>query len=126
MFPGMAGVKNCHVYDGCEPAYRFRTLRCFLEAAEKMRSASKTVGIGFGLWVNPPEWPFSWDRPEDNFRSPEGLAHSLHYALRLSDKYVWLYREGQLSLWPDTTPPGYYESIRRARLPNDPAWVPAR
>lgn len=123
---GMAGVKNCHVYDGCEPAYRFRTLRCFLEAAEKMRSASKTVGIGFGLWVNPPEWPFSWERPEENFRSPEGLVHSLHYALRLSDKYVWLYREGQLSLWPDTTPPGYYEAIRRARLSHDPAWVPAR
>jgi hypothetical protein len=97
-----------------------------VEAAEKMRSASETVGIGFGLWVNPPEWPFSCDRPAENYRSPEGLVHSLHYALRLSDKYVWLYREGQLSLWPDATPPAYYEAIRRARLPNDPTWVPAR
>jgi hypothetical protein len=123
---GMASVGNCHVYDGCEPAYRFRTLRCFLEASEKMRLASRTVGVGFGLWVNPPEVPFSFSRPEKNYRSPEGLACSLHYALRLSDKYVWLYREGNLSLWPDTTPPAYYEAIRRSRLPQDPLWVPPR
>jgi hypothetical protein len=123
---GMASVGKCHVYDGCEPAYRFRTLRPFLEASETMRLASRTVGIGFGLWVNPPEVPFSFSRPEENYRSPEGLACSLHYALRLSDKYVWLYREGNLSLWPDTTPPAYYEAIRRSRLPQDPLWVPLR
>jgi MYXO-CTERM domain-containing protein len=35
-----------------------------------------------------------------------GKSHALHYALRLSDKYVWLYREGSLTLWPDGTPPG--------------------
>ncbi len=81
-------------------------------------------GRMFGLWVKPPEVPFFLSRPEENYRTPEGLTCSLRYALRLSDKYVWLYREGNLSLWPDATPSAYYEAIRRSRLPQDPLWVP--
>ncbi len=123
---GIASVKGCRVYDGCEPAYPYRTLRRFLEAAEKMRAGSRTIGTGFGLWVNHHGFPFDPKRPEGNYFSPDALAHALHYALRLSDKYVWLYREEPLTLWPDGTPPGYYEAIKRARQPQQPGWVPAR
>jgi hypothetical protein len=123
---GLASVEGCHVYDGCEPAYPFRTLRRFLEAAEKMREGSAKIGLGFGLWVNHPTGPFDFDHPESNYFSPDGLAHALHYALRLSDKYVWLYREGKLSFWPDGTPSGYYEALKQARQPQESDWVPPR
>ena len=57
--------------------------------------------------------------------TPEGLAHSLHYALRLSDKYVWLYAEDDLTFWPEATPGEYYGAIKQAREPQDPGWIPA-
>jgi hypothetical protein len=121
---GLAAAQGCHVYDGCEPAYPYRTLRRFLEAEEKMRQGSRVLGHGFALWVNHPAGPFDTVHPEGNYFSPEALAHALHYALRVSDKYVWLYREGNLGFWPGDTPPGYYEAIRKAREPQDPTWVP--
>jgi len=121
---GMASVPGCHVYDGCEVAYPFRTLRHFIEWKGNMRNFSKSIGAGFGLWVNHPAGPFDRANLARNYRPPEGLAHSLHYALRMADKYVWLYAEGDLTFWPETTPAEYYTAIKQAREPRDPRWVP--
>jgi len=121
---GMASVPGCHVYDGCEVAYPFRTLRHFIEWKGSMRNFSKSIGAGFGLWVNHPLGPFDRANLARNYRPPEGLAHSLHYALRMADKYVWLYAEGDLTFWPESTPAEYYSAIKQAREPQDPRWVP--
>jgi len=123
---GMASVPGCDVYDGCEPAYPFRTLRHFLQWQGYMKTFSQTIGAGFGLWVNHRIGVFDRSDVSRNYRPPEGLKHSLHYALRLSDKYVWLYAEDDLTFWPETTPPEYYEAIRQAREPQKAGWVPGR
>lgn len=121
---GMASVAGCRVYDGCERTYPTRTLRGFLGWADLMRGYSRTIGRGFALWMNPPGGSYTQYQPEAEYRTPDGIAHALHYALRETDKYVWLYAEGDLTYWPDKTPAGYYDAIKRARQPQDPGWVP--
>ena len=111
---GMASVAGGNVYDGNERSYGSRKLRDFLPAYERMVQYSDKVAPGFALW------------PE-RFHSPEDLRHALHYALRLSEKYVWLYTERKgVNFWPDGTPPEYYEAIKQARQPQSPSWVPPK
>ena len=68
--------------------------------------------------------PFSPTDPGSNYFSPANLTHALHYALRLSSKYVWLYQERGVTWREDGTPPEYWEAIKAARQPQDPLYVP--
>ncbi len=99
--------------DGMESAYpvqrydSFVKLRQFTEKDNAGKSKvpellKRRVSYGFGLWVDfesRATGPFAGWRTDDpkefelNYRSPARLEHSLHYALKTSDRYVWLYTQ---------------------------------
>ena len=74
--------------DGCEGSYLYKRYQRFIDAYRFIKERSSALSqipeiyrerikVGFGLWV-------------ERFK-PEELKYALHYGLRVSDGYVWLY-----------------------------------
>ncbi len=97
--------------DGMESGYplqrydSFMKLRQFvdkdnIEKSQVPELYKQRVSYGLGLWIDfecRAKGPFAGWHTDDptkfelNYRSPARLEHSLHYALKASDRYVWLF-----------------------------------
>ena len=119
------------IVDGMEGSYPVRTNAevenyfrqhdIFAASAKDPAKYRKTVSRAMGLWFD-----FDWrdrgwnpDKPETNYRTPDGLEKALRRALELTDEYVWLY--GESPRWWTAEggrarlPEAYVEAVRDAR-----------
>jgi hypothetical protein len=132
-----AATKETILVDGYEQSYAYKTEQQFIDARKKMleepRAMSKVpqafaqhVRCGFGIWLdNDSGTRKGWfpDEPAKNHFTPAELQSAVHFALKHSDMYVWVYNER--ALWWDKRPGGgYEEAMLRAR--SSPSSQPAQ
>ena len=104
--------------DGCETAYRYNSVREYLEAAVAIKGACQDlvspenrakyraqVQVSFGMYLdaywNPPESP--WYIDGRGTSRIERLRANAATALRVADQYVWIYGE-KFRWWPTGNP----------------------
>lgn len=141
-------------------AYQLRTYGQFLDLREKGRKRGlertsvpdlyRKVQWGIGLWVDHEAraggpydgWRTDPKEVHKNYRPPQELGHTLHNALTVSDRYVWLYVWHRAAWWaPDRPAPpmcplcpheegifphGYADALANFRGPHPIDWSPAR
>jgi hypothetical protein len=114
--------------DGFESSYRYRTPEQFETAYQIMKQRNLAVCTvpkayqqrmlaGFGLWMDP-DWRKAGWRTDDvnaNPVPPAQLETALTAALRLSDRYVWLYTEQPRWFSRQNLPEVYLDAVRHAR-----------
>ncbi len=134
-------------------SYRqFRDLRQQAESQGLERTAVperyKKVQYGFGLWLDYEarhdgqfaEWRTDPKEFNENFRPPTELGNTLHNALTVADRYVWLFVWHGVAWWaPDSPPvnscprcpheqgflaPAYVDAITNCRDPHPLEWSP--
>jgi len=151
------------IVDGMEGGYPLQRYESFLKKRqfterdniEKSRTPEtfkKRVSYAYGLWVDFecgkgrlfPGWHTEDpERFDLNYRTPERLEHSLHHALSLSDRYVWLFTwhsqlwfnphvrgkanpaqlQDQCPLCPHgEMPQAYLDALKNCRKPHDLHW----
>jgi hypothetical protein len=81
---------------------------------------ARVFSSGFGIWLDRDWRNKGWDVDDvsKNYFTPETFAASVQAALKLSDKYVWIYSETP-RWWsaegkPVKLPPAYDAALRRA------------
>ena len=138
--------------------YDLQTYQQFLkvrgQAEEKGLKRTRVTGLyqkmqyGIGLWLDYEsrfDGPFAgWlTNPEnynENFRPPKELGNTLHNALTVTDRYVWLFVWHGESWWAPGTPQrklcplcphlkgflprAYRDAITNCRVPHPLDWVP--
>lgn len=118
--------------DGFEYSYGYRNHESFAAARKLERAGGRSVStcpkefdeharVGFGVWADWNGAGNGW-YPNDfskNYFTPNGLRASLNYALRESDKYVWIWSE-KLRWWPCNSPKEYLEALRLAKVSPGP------
>ena len=81
------------------------------------------VGSSIRIDFAPRGRPWSPLTPEQNFFSPERFGQSLKLAMRMSERYVWIYSEEPPRFFPQANLPAEYllamENARRNPLPPD-------
>ncbi len=136
---GLLSVNGLTIVDGFESSYTRRTPREFLEARWQMDQAASfsrdprryraRMQKAFALWIDPGQ---RWDDADEdaNYFSPSNLENALHWALRCSDRYVWLYTESvnwfrDVPMPNDHVPSAAYDrALAASRAPHDPRWLP--
>ena len=112
--------------DGFEQAYHYRSFAQFAEGREIIKEKAagfsqdparyrKRIKVGFGLWLHAMkqgEGKLNTTDFTQNSYTPDEFRHAIHYALRLSDGYIWLYSVPWFSL-----PAEYLAAVREARQP---------
>ena len=137
-----AACPRATLIDGCEDTYPFTLNRRFADARATIENARDTsavpdlyvqkMKIGFGIMLDY-EYPlYGWHaKPRDfgrNHFTPRDLENALHFAMRNSDRYVWIWNEFKGAVfWKShrddsaapNVPEAYIQAIRRARDPRD-------
>jgi hypothetical protein len=122
-YEGMCEVATpgTQLIDGYELAYGFLKQQEFEHGRERQLvdarklfknkdNFDRFVRAGFGLWMDNPWSKNDWDpvHVERNFFTPEKWQTAIHYALKYSDEYVWVWHE-KYNLWTG-------ENLNRAYL----------
>ncbi len=123
---------EARLFDGQEKAYdltlyerfvqlRYKTRRRGLRYTTVPERYRQRMKYGFGLWLdhNGRAHGGFFSDPHLNHFTAWEFGNALHYALRVSDGYVWVYGE-QSIMWPcakyhdaiPNVPEAYYEAIR--------------
>jgi hypothetical protein len=116
-----AATKQTILVDGFEQSYGFKKEEEFESARKTMleqpRALSKSpdkfaehVRCGFGIWLdNQSLQKGGWfpNEPAKNHFTSAELQSSVHFALKHSDEYVWVYNER--ARWWDARPGGGYD-----------------
>jgi hypothetical protein len=137
---GFLSVEGPEIVDGHESSYFSRAPREFLEGVWQMDESAefsrdpalyrRKMIKGFAVWIDP--WR-KWDPKNENanYNSPETLENVLHWALRSSDHYVWLYTESvnwfrgmPAPTYQHEPSAAYDKALRDCRAPHDPRWLP--
>lgn len=125
--------------EGFERSYSYKDEPSFIEGREQMLEGNlrlttepeaykKHLSVGFSLSVDWPHQPgtFSTTSFEENFFQPEEFEKALGYAIKHSDKYVWLYNQKASTWFPRILPDAYRDAIWRAQIASErPAAEPA-
>ena len=112
------------IFDGWEYAYGYKEDAQFSKAYDTMiredleRSSAKDqfrrhYRASFGLWVDNKD---KWD-PKDfsaNYFSPAEFEQSVRFALKHTDRYVWIYSQ-KARWWDGQVPQAYIDALTRAR-----------
>lgn len=133
------------VVDGNEGSYYASTEANLVEHRTRIREKklacskvpekySRHLKVGLGIWPdagNKECMSFDINEFQNNYRTPDELAYTLHHALRYTDEYVWLWRgdikwlKKMVSVIDDRgksvhkpLPEGYVKALQRARDPN--------
>ncbi|MFH0797218.1 MAG: sugar-binding domain-containing protein [Candidatus Omnitrophota bacterium] len=123
----MDGDPGAGFFDGYEASYHYRSYAQFAEARDIIKNKAavfssnparykKLIKVGFGLWLHAMDKGEYDVNPTDftkNSYTPEEFKHALHYALLLSDGYVWLYSVP----WFVPLPAEYMAAVKEARNP---------
>jgi len=112
-YDGMMAVATPQttLVDGFEQSYPYRTEASFREARKLILEVGKELSsfpaafarhlrAGFGLWMDYNSGRLGW-HPEDltrNHFTPNSFQSAVHFALKHSDRYVWIYTE-RLNWW---------------------------
>ncbi len=127
---GMLEAAKPHavIVDGYESAYGFKHESEFERARDEMkrkviqlssvpRLYEKHVQAGFGLWMdNDYKWnPIDMTR---NYFTPSQFEQTVKAALKVSDRYVWIYSQAPRFFPPSDLPEVYVRAINAARLGN--------
>jgi hypothetical protein len=117
--------------DGYELSYAYKTAAEFDKARDVVRTAvlplcgnreayAKRFTLGPGLWMDDDWRKKGWDDQDvsKNYFTPDAFEKATREALRVSDKYVWIYTE-QPRWWtasgkPEKLPESYAEALKKA------------
>ncbi len=129
-----AAAPQTSIVDAWEGAYSYRK-RSQFEAAyqsihHKLARVSavpdayrKHIRAGFGIWMDMNFRRYGWHTHAEDFDAnyflPAEFAYSVHSALRVTDKYVWVYTEKPLWWTNVRVPLAYRAALRKARLPHE-------
>lgn len=128
-FEGMCEVATPQttIIDGYEQSYPFRELsqyqygrQIILQYARNLvqdrASFTRHMRAGFGVWADYDSGRIGWhpDCFAMNYFTPEELRATLSHALRVSDKYVWVYSE-RLKWWDFNVPSEYRDALALAK-----------
>jgi hypothetical protein len=127
-----ATTGGARLVDAHELSYGYRDLDKFARARQTILEGvapildhpevyRKTIGIGFGLWLDY-DWPkYGWDEADiaKNYFTPAAFEASTRKALETADEFVWIYTE-KPRWWtvaggPAHLPAPYAEALRNAR-----------
>jgi len=127
---GMCEVaaQGTQIIDGYEQSYGFRTPISFEDAVANQKQAKnffqdknafdRVMRVGFGLWMDNNSGAIGWHptEPEKNHFQPGTWQTAIHYALKNSDEYVWIWHE-RYNLWANQNlSPAYFEAQEKGRL----------
>jgi hypothetical protein len=65
------------------------------------------VKTGFGIWLD--------NHRQANYFSPDEFSRVVSSALKVSDRYVWIYSEGPRFFPPTGIEPSYIKALATAR-----------
>jgi hypothetical protein len=105
-----AAAERTQIIDGFEQSYGYKTAAEF-EQGRKTQLAARDVFedkaafdrvmcVGFGLWQDNQSGKLGWHptEPAKNYFQPETWQSAVHFALRYSDEYVWVWHE-KINFW---------------------------
>jgi hypothetical protein len=135
---GLLQVDGITVVDGFEKSYGYRTPRDFALGAWQMEDAARysrdpqryrqKMKKAFALWA---DYNLKWETEDEtrNHLSPVNMENALHWALRNSDGYVWLYTESldwfRGIVKGDHVPSAQYDkAFVDSRAPHSQNWLP--
>lgn len=113
------------IIDGWEFSYGYKSEKQFQEARSTIyrniegRSslsprARQRYQCSFGLWLdNRKIWEN--DTIDKNYFTPEEFSASLRFAMKYTDRYVWVYSE-KANLWNGKVPKPYLDALIEARF----------
>ncbi|MDO8585509.1 MAG: beta galactosidase jelly roll domain-containing protein [Armatimonadota bacterium] len=124
-----AATPGTRFTDGFEYSYGYRNFESFSAARKLQLSGGRSVSacpkefdqharVGFGVWIDYNGNGEGWhtDDFSKNYFTPDGLRASLNYALRESDRYVWIWSE-HFRWWPPVSAPKeYIDALRLAKV----------
>jgi hypothetical protein len=112
------------VIDIFELSYGYKTHRQFSQARRKIKVEATKLSLapqlyrmkmkaGFGLWL---AYGGKWNCEQvmKNYFTPLDFEHALHYALRNSDGYVWIYF-GEIQLLKGDVTADYVKAMQRVK-----------
>ncbi len=112
------------VFDGWEQSYAYQTEEEFQQAYDYIYNRGlETTSVkdqfrehyraSFGLWIDQGD---VWDRSNfnNNYFTPESFEKSLGFALKYTDRYVWIYSH-HARWWAGQVPEPYIEALNKAR-----------
>jgi hypothetical protein len=123
-----ACTRETTVVDAWEPSYPYKEPRQFEQAYETIKKKALDwtaepakyrgqVRAGFGLWMDYDWRRKGWgatDFAKNHFR-PDEFERAVSAALRVSDRYVWVYTEQPRWWTGEKLPLPYVEALARAR-----------
>lgn len=122
----MDGDPKAEFFDAFENAYGYRSFEQFKKARDliKIQGASlsqdperykRRIKAAYGLWLHRSDaGEGNLDQKDftKNSHTPEELKHAIHYAMLMSDGYIWLYSFPWFQL-----PKEYLDAVKDARKP---------
>ncbi len=117
-----AASPNSLIIDGWEFSYGYRTEEQFKAArdliykeagARPVSGPSDHYQCGFGIWLDNKE---VWNGNDfsKNYFTPEQFSASLRFAMKHSDRYVWIYSQ-QANWWNGQMPAEYINALSNCR-----------
>jgi hypothetical protein len=116
------------IYDGWEPSYGYKKEEKFHKAYQTIsqlvqernvitEEARRRYRASFGLWL---DHRSIWDKTDlsKNYFAPDEFESSLRYALKYTDRYVWIYSQ-KVNWWDGQIPQPYIEAIHKAQSVSD-------
>jgi hypothetical protein len=123
-----ACARDTQIVDAFENSYGFRRAEQFERAYRliKEKGAEWTgekeayrrhVAAGFGIWMDRDWNKYGWNAVDfsKNYFKPEQFGESMRIALRLTDRYVWIYTEKPRWWTNEKLPPAYIQALEAAR-----------
>jgi hypothetical protein len=111
------------IYDGWEYSYGYKRVEEFQQAFQTIKQrgqernevaaeARRRYRASFGLWIDNKS---IWDQDfSKNYFAPEVFESSLQFALKYTERYVWIYSQ-KANWWNGQIPQSYLDAIYKAR-----------
>jgi hypothetical protein len=123
-----ACTPETRIVDGYEASYGYKEWVQFLEGYHQIKNQALEISrapmqyrlhvdAAFGVWMdcNSHKNPWNTEDFSKNHFSPQAFQKALHYALKASDKYVWV-RTERVNWWTgEKIPQEYEEALTKAR-----------
>jgi hypothetical protein len=118
------------IYDGYEFSYGYKSEKAFQQSYEDIYELKREVTdlkedfdryyrVSFGLWLDYNMRGHEWNQQDvkKNYFNPREFESSLRYALRYSDRYVWIYSQ-KANWWNGKVPQPYIDALKKVKTNN--------
>jgi hypothetical protein len=129
-----ACARETQIVDAFENSYGFRRTEQFERAYRLIKDKGagwtgekeayrRHVQAGFGIWMDNDWNRHGWNAVDfsKNYFKPEGFGESVQSALKLTDRYVWIYTEKPRWWTGEKLPPAYVHALEAARRGVEPS-----